>query len=530
MSERGNCIECGHEATQRCANCRRVFYCGRSCQKQHWKRGHKTHCRPYVIQSDTTLGRHLVACKDIAAGDVILREEPLVLGPKQITEPVCLACYKRVCGNYKCSKCTWPLCGPQCEASPHHLPECVVGQEIGSPIDILSYRETNHFYEVVTTLRAMTLKKRSPKKYAELMALESHIEERRDTPEFDLNQNRVVNMLKNYFMIRDFSPEEIDASDENIHKILGIIDINAVDIPLEESEINAVYPSYSLLEHSCMANTKYTINSARQLELKAAISIKEGEHLSTNYTHTLWGTAARRDTLNNSKYFMCTCRRCADPTELGTNFSTLRCQKCSTGFLMSAAPLDQLADWICTQCNATITGAEASDVTLKLGEQVEQVLQDGNLSEIENLVSIYSSKLVHPNHFHLFILKHTLLQMLGRDSPELTEDVVKRKEKLCQEFLKTCTALDPGMSRLATYAGVALYEYHLAVLSRSRRGADGQSVDAAAQQRDLDTAKALLQQCAKVLGEVPDSCPEAQLREMAAQNLQEMCRWEAQGA
>ena len=42
----------------------------------------------------------------------------------------------------------------------------------------------------------MTLKKRSPKKYAELMALESHIEERRDTPEFDLNQNRVVNMLK----------------------------------------------------------------------------------------------------------------------------------------------------------------------------------------------------------------------------------------------------------------------------------------------------------------------------------------------
>ena len=53
------------------------------------------------IQSDTTLGSHLVACKDIAAGDVILREEPLVLGPKQITEPVCLACYKRVCGNYK---------------------------------------------------------------------------------------------------------------------------------------------------------------------------------------------------------------------------------------------------------------------------------------------------------------------------------------------------------------------------------------------------------------------------------------------
>jgi hypothetical protein len=50
-----------------------------------------------------------------------------------------------------------------------------------------------------------------------------------------------------------------------------------------------------------------------------------GEHIATMYTHALWGTQARREHLTATKYFSCRCKRCSDPTELGTNTSGLRC-------------------------------------------------------------------------------------------------------------------------------------------------------------------------------------------------------------
>ena len=35
------------------------------------------------------------------------------------------------------------------------------------------------------------------------------------------------------------------------------------------------------------------------------------------YTHSLWGTAGRREHLNSTKKFWCKCERCEDPTEFG---------------------------------------------------------------------------------------------------------------------------------------------------------------------------------------------------------------------
>lgn len=43
------------------------------------------------------------------------------------------------------------------------------------------------------------------------------------------------------------------------------------------------------------------------------------------YTNALWGTQGRRAHLFSTKYFKCTCQRCSDATEFGTNFSTVVC-------------------------------------------------------------------------------------------------------------------------------------------------------------------------------------------------------------
>lgn len=45
------------------------------------------------------------------------------------------------------------------------------------------------------------------------------------------------------------------------------------------------------------------------------------------------------------KYFKCSCKRCEDPTEMGTNLSSIACMECIVG-------LCTLSDgqWICGAC------------------------------------------------------------------------------------------------------------------------------------------------------------------------------------
>lgn len=80
------------------------------------------------------LGRHLVATRSIPEGTIILTERPLVVGPAQVTPPVCLGCYKLLQANSKkdCSKCGWPICSKVCEKSDAHVAECEVTARRGN--------------------------------------------------------------------------------------------------------------------------------------------------------------------------------------------------------------------------------------------------------------------------------------------------------------------------------------------------------------------------------------------------------------
>merc|ERR1711963_1027953 len=83
------------------------------------------------------------------------------------------------------------------------------------------------------------------------------------------------------------------------------------------------YAMAAMMEHSCMPNVKITFDKQFNITVRAARNISEGEHLSTMYTHALWGTIARRDHLAMTKNFWCSCSRCCDPTEFGSNISTI---------------------------------------------------------------------------------------------------------------------------------------------------------------------------------------------------------------
>lgn len=59
---------CGKEAVQRCSGCQAVYYCCREHQRSNWKE-HRSNCRAYRIEETLNVGRHLIASRDLKAGN-----------------------------------------------------------------------------------------------------------------------------------------------------------------------------------------------------------------------------------------------------------------------------------------------------------------------------------------------------------------------------------------------------------------------------------------------------------------------------
>jgi hypothetical protein len=58
------------------------------------------------IERNNTLGRFLVATSDLPAGQLIFNEAPILVGPRQLTKPVCLGCHKELKGTKDVVPCS----------------------------------------------------------------------------------------------------------------------------------------------------------------------------------------------------------------------------------------------------------------------------------------------------------------------------------------------------------------------------------------------------------------------------------------
>lgn len=81
------------------------------------------------------------------------------------------------------------------------------------------------------------------------------------------------------------------------------------------------------------------VNICCRVYVRTTTKIPKDGELFASYTYSLGPTLIRREFLKESKYFDCTCQRCADPTELGTHMSSMKCQRCDPGLVMSTNPL-----------------------------------------------------------------------------------------------------------------------------------------------------------------------------------------------
>lgn len=170
--------------------------------------------------------------------------------------------------------------------------------------------------------------------------MESHNGIRRNIPSlWNRNQELIVNRIRNQWKYTDYTEEEI-------HTVCGYLEVNSFEVGQNGCRARALFDEAYLICHDCTPNTIHSDDpNNHNLTVKTAVPIKKGDTITLSYSYILQGTLKRREHLHDSKFFMCTCKRCKDPTELSTHASTLLCPKCTNGFIMSTDPLNQDAFW-----------------------------------------------------------------------------------------------------------------------------------------------------------------------------------------
>ncbi|XP_043198838.1 SET domain-containing protein SmydA-8-like [Amphibalanus amphitrite] len=508
MSDR-RCAVCASPAASGCSGCHAVFYCGKPHQKAHWKQ-HKPACVPYKIAESPELGRHLLATRNIRPGELVLRNAPLVVGPKQFSDALCLGCLRPLGPSVHLCQCGYPMCSPQCAAAAVHQPECEATRRSGRRLEVDVTVSPNPHYQAVTVLRCLAL--RGTDAWRQLQQLQAHEQERQLSGRHAELDDHALQFL--HYLGVDVSPQEV-------YQICGVLDVNGFEGPLHRAV--GLYPRAALLEHNCSPNTTRTFEEDLTLVLRASVLIPKGSHITTSYADPLWGTDNRRYFLRQTKYFDCTCRRCADPTECGSELSSLRCPDCSDGLVRCTAPLEPAVPWRCSQCPRELSATEVVQIMQHIGEQLVNV-EKGSVTAAETFIRDFTTVLP-PTHFYMCDIKTALCMLYGKEKEEedavLTEAEAKRKEELARELLDVLQKVYPGQSRLR---GVLLYELQTAILRKAQIDVEGGRLKAPEWRTLAQTCMGYLEECVAILEREPTVTTERHLAAQAAGELEALTK------
>jgi len=516
------CSVCRCKARQICGGCADIYYCSKEHQKQHWNT-HKLHCKPYKIVVSDQLGRYLVASRNLKAGDIILREKALVIGPKQGSLPVCLSCYKEIASltkdHFRCTGCNFPFCSQSCTQAGVHKEECQVLGRSKKRINIVDFSKAHPVYECITPLRILLMKENRPKDYQAFESLETHVEDRRDGDLWRVNQNNVVDFLRYVCQMEQLF------SDEEIHSVCGAMDINSFEIKSSNSPaVAGIFPATAMMAHNCIPNMSHVIDEQDRVTVRAAVPIQKGENLFVSYTLTLRGTIERRSTLRQSKFFECNCARCADPTECQTYLSAFKCQKCSVGNVLPLKPLQLHTNWRCDRCSYRLNAAVVARIDNQLNNEFDAI-GPNDVQKFEDFLKRHGS-LLHPNHYYFTSARQSLSQLYGRDSQfllgSLSSTLLERKISLCRELLSVADVLEPGLTRLR---GVTLYEMHAPIMMLATRQFDAEEISKEEFEERMVQVRRILKQCQQILAMEPDNSPEGVMNKASLTALEQMQQW-----
>lgn len=152
-----------------------------------------------------------------------------------------------------------------------------------------------------------------------------------------------------------------------------------------------------------------------------------------------------------------------------------------SGVLLPKNPIDITSEWFCNRCDESLSNEEIEIILTNIEQEVDDLmipsvsrrdLTSIGPKDFEELIEKLSH-LLHENHFHLFALKHSLIQMYGHKPNyrlhELSDEILAKKTSMCEQLLNILDHIDPNSMRLTLYTGIILYELHLAILEQDQR-------------------------------------------------------------
>lgn len=203
--------------------------------------------------------RFIVAKEEIKAGEVLLSEQPIVIGPYWDSKICCINCYGEVqliCRwveplwliQYRLTKIIIQKIVSHCKLAPlcwncdgRHLEyECKFLNKLSVPKTFLIDN-----FDVVTPLRFLMLltkiqteKNNHNENYDshDILNMESHCDKRRDTSIWNRHSTSVVEPLKNVIDVLSQSNSNI-FDEDFIQKICGILDVNTFEVRTKNFEV-----------------------------------------------------------------------------------------------------------------------------------------------------------------------------------------------------------------------------------------------------------------------------------------------------
>jgi len=399
--------------------------------------------QPYRVSFQEGVGRCLVAARDVEASEEILIDYPAITAPYHDPQyPMCSECLCKTDGQSFCDKCGLPLCeDPQCrQPGPNHQEECAYFADLRNRVQIPKNAENTPF--LISVLRLLFVRDNNPEMWSKLDLLMDHVEDQKlKTETWNSTQRNIVNWL----LTPDKGGLHERFTTDEINRAIGLLQTNAINLEkVYKKQIvscKALYPTFSFISHSCVANSRVTFKSDNSIRVIAQRDINKGEEITIQYISHLFSNILRRQDIKDSWMFECTCVRCKDITELGTHVGTVLCTSCKSNVL----PQDnsfQCNFWICQVCGKK---TESSEIR-KLSKDCEMKMMEIEEDETENyeiLLEEYLNKF-HKNHFQILLLKKYLSDSM---KGSLTIDQIKRKLELMKDYMKIFEVLDSGYSK-----------------------------------------------------------------------------------
>lgn len=205
--------------------------------------------------------------------------------------------------------------------------------------------------------------------YDEIMQMGARLRMRKDTKVWALHEKYIIKPLLASNL--NESLPNLSLNHELLQKLCAILDMitfevrGARDVTLDSGNdpsfvLRGIYRHSLLLVQSCIANSFLTIDAEFTIKLYAGQDIAKGKTISYNNAIVMLGTKERREQLQKLKHILCKCRRCLDPSELGTYMSSIKCTICEIGLLILCGHCAK--GWTCENCDTNFDSEKVENL------------------------------------------------------------------------------------------------------------------------------------------------------------------------